>query len=417
MGKRHRRKFTDEFKAETVKLIRESGRTVASVARELDLTETAVRSWVKRAEAPKRRMMRSAAVRAALVLAAVAATGVTFEFLLRLTSGDEFLERPFPNIEWMAMDPVLGWRNRAGFRTHTDAEGNRGELQIDRRGFHVEPAVRPKLPGERRIACLGHSGTFGVWWEEAPGQEPPAVLAGFDSYPRELGRLLERRGRTDVEVINAGVLGYSSSHGLRQLMMEILLLDPDVITVRFGYNDHSLSWNPALRSREPDSAPGRALLYRFRRWKLARLALAAHQRATFLHPAPNSVPWASLDEFRSNLERFAEIARTHRIHLLFIDYPLRPLAWGTSEVDGFFLALEGLADMEALHARHAEYQAIVRQVAARESVPLLETGPALLQSEPPAFTAVDPLHLTPAGARVLAERLVEELLDLGWLNR
>jgi transposase-like protein len=51
MGKRHRRKFTDEFKAETVKLIRESGRPVASVARELDLTETAVRSWVKRSEA------------------------------------------------------------------------------------------------------------------------------------------------------------------------------------------------------------------------------------------------------------------------------------------------------------------------------------------------------------------------------
>ena len=52
MGKRHRRKFTDEFKAETVKLIRESARTVGSVARELDLTETAVRNWVKRAEDP-----------------------------------------------------------------------------------------------------------------------------------------------------------------------------------------------------------------------------------------------------------------------------------------------------------------------------------------------------------------------------
>ena len=50
MGKRHRRKFTDEFKVETVKLIRESGRTVGSVARELDLTETAVREWVKKAE-------------------------------------------------------------------------------------------------------------------------------------------------------------------------------------------------------------------------------------------------------------------------------------------------------------------------------------------------------------------------------
>ena len=50
MTRRHRRKFTDEFKSETVKLIRESGRSVGSVARELDLTETAVRNWVKRAE-------------------------------------------------------------------------------------------------------------------------------------------------------------------------------------------------------------------------------------------------------------------------------------------------------------------------------------------------------------------------------
>jgi transposase len=51
MTRRHRRKFTDEFKAETVKLIRKSGRTVGAVAEELDLTETAVRNWVKRAEA------------------------------------------------------------------------------------------------------------------------------------------------------------------------------------------------------------------------------------------------------------------------------------------------------------------------------------------------------------------------------
>ena len=51
MAKRHRRKFTDEFKAETVRLIRENGRTVGSVSKELSLTETAVRNWVKQAEA------------------------------------------------------------------------------------------------------------------------------------------------------------------------------------------------------------------------------------------------------------------------------------------------------------------------------------------------------------------------------
>jgi transposase len=51
MTKRHRRKFTDEFKAETVRLIKTSGRSIGSVAKELSLGETAVRRWVQKAEA------------------------------------------------------------------------------------------------------------------------------------------------------------------------------------------------------------------------------------------------------------------------------------------------------------------------------------------------------------------------------
>src|SRR5512134_2911956 len=50
MAKRKRRAFTREFKAEAVRLVRESGRSVPTVARELDLTETALRSWVRQAE-------------------------------------------------------------------------------------------------------------------------------------------------------------------------------------------------------------------------------------------------------------------------------------------------------------------------------------------------------------------------------
>jgi transposase-like protein len=50
MARRARRKFTPEFKAQTVKLVRESGKTVGEVARELDLTETALRHWVQQAD-------------------------------------------------------------------------------------------------------------------------------------------------------------------------------------------------------------------------------------------------------------------------------------------------------------------------------------------------------------------------------
>src|SRR5256885_15928652 len=49
MAKRKRRAFTEEFKAETVRLIRESGKSIGVVARELGLTESAVRAWVRQA--------------------------------------------------------------------------------------------------------------------------------------------------------------------------------------------------------------------------------------------------------------------------------------------------------------------------------------------------------------------------------
>ena len=44
-SKRPRRSFTKAFKAEVVELVRQPGNSAASVARDLDLTETAVRAW------------------------------------------------------------------------------------------------------------------------------------------------------------------------------------------------------------------------------------------------------------------------------------------------------------------------------------------------------------------------------------
>jgi transposase len=52
-SKRPRRQFTDEFKASAVRLVLEEGKTVGAVARDLDLTETALREWVKRARADR----------------------------------------------------------------------------------------------------------------------------------------------------------------------------------------------------------------------------------------------------------------------------------------------------------------------------------------------------------------------------
>ena len=42
-----RRAFTPEFKADAVRLVKAGDRSIAQVAKELDLTETALREWVK----------------------------------------------------------------------------------------------------------------------------------------------------------------------------------------------------------------------------------------------------------------------------------------------------------------------------------------------------------------------------------
>ncbi len=46
---RKRRSFTKEYKAEVVGLVLTSGKSIGRVAKELDLTETAVRAWVRQA--------------------------------------------------------------------------------------------------------------------------------------------------------------------------------------------------------------------------------------------------------------------------------------------------------------------------------------------------------------------------------
>jgi transposase len=52
MGKkpRRRRSFAPEFKAEIVELCQRGDRSVGQIAKDFDLTETAVREWVKQGE-------------------------------------------------------------------------------------------------------------------------------------------------------------------------------------------------------------------------------------------------------------------------------------------------------------------------------------------------------------------------------
>ena len=53
MERRKRRSFTPEFRAEAVRLVREGSKSLPQVAKDLDLTESALRNWVREADGGK----------------------------------------------------------------------------------------------------------------------------------------------------------------------------------------------------------------------------------------------------------------------------------------------------------------------------------------------------------------------------
>jgi len=50
MGKRKRRKFTREYKEEAVRLCEQGDRSIGQVAKDLDLSESALRRWAEQYE-------------------------------------------------------------------------------------------------------------------------------------------------------------------------------------------------------------------------------------------------------------------------------------------------------------------------------------------------------------------------------
>jgi len=51
MARRKRRTFTAKFKADAARLVTTGAKTIAEVVKEFDLTETALREWIRRAKA------------------------------------------------------------------------------------------------------------------------------------------------------------------------------------------------------------------------------------------------------------------------------------------------------------------------------------------------------------------------------
>ena len=93
-------------------------------------------------------------------------------------------------------------------------------------GFRDRELTLEKADTAFRIVCLGDSWTFG------------ANVDQQHAYPQRLGALLDQRyPNASVEVLNLGVMGYTSRQGLELLRRTASDLRPDIVLIGFGMND------------------------------------------------------------------------------------------------------------------------------------------------------------------------------------
>lgn len=94
-------------------------------------------------------------------------------------------------------------------------------------GYRGPEIALPKPDHVYRIVALGGSTTYGIYLDRWQ-----------DAYPHKLQQALtEAHGYQDIEVINAGVPGYTSWESAVNLMLRIPDLKPDMVIVYHGVND------------------------------------------------------------------------------------------------------------------------------------------------------------------------------------
>jgi lysophospholipase L1-like esterase len=104
------------------------------------------------------------------------------------------------------------------------------QVSLNSLGFRDVEFSWEKDPSVFRIVCLGDSWTFG------------ANVDQQDAYPQRLRTLLKQEfPGADFEVLNLGVLAYSSYQGLLFLRKEIDRLQPDIVLIGFAMNDASVA--------------------------------------------------------------------------------------------------------------------------------------------------------------------------------
>jgi len=293
------------------------------------------------------------------------------------------------------------------------------EIDVNSLGFRGEEISATKPQGTFRIFAIGESTTFG--WKGARTHR--------EAWPA----LLESKLRTvypmrTIEVVNAGVPGWTSLQQRVNFMLRISKLEPDAILIYHGNNDLQLSWIPDVETKTIyalDPPPSgntwwnRLLEHSYVAMDL-RLRLQWYARSMLdKHDDPDP---AAMRLLQQNLRGLIHDATALNAKVAIATYPhvldeqgqpgvfnAEERALGVPAADRWFSHLSH----QGVRHGFPVYNHMVQELAASEGIPVCD-----LVSSLPKTTEyfIDWCHLTAKGEETVATRWFETIRDAGWLR-
>ncbi|HEX3716574.1 MAG TPA: GDSL-type esterase/lipase family protein [Verrucomicrobiae bacterium] len=287
------------------------------------------------------------------------------------------------------------WRgNSPPYRLRPNGRGAffDSSIFINSRGFRGREIAVPK-GNVYRIVCLGESTVFGM-----------TIRKDDKPWPELLERMINDRLKPPrpVEVINAGVPGWSLSSNIKRLRSDVLPLQPDLIISYHGYNgfamiDDSL---PPVWGAAPPPYPKRPLrLAAEIEYRMDLRAFARESRPSGA-PRPSRPPLQTL--YADGYRQLIGFARTNHIRLALANFCMAIDEHSDQKLINFYnyCGSSALYTRSGVNSVHSE---IVRRLAeANPGVTFIDTHPNL-NSDHHKF--IDVVHFTQEGRRQLAENV------------
>jgi lysophospholipase L1-like esterase len=269
------------------------------------------------------------------------------------------------------------------------------ERRINALGFRGPEIARAK-GHHYRIVALGESTTFGA-----------TIRAGERPWPEVLEERIAAQLVCDapVQVVNAGVPGWTLANNLARLRSDILPLDPDLLVSYHGYNGF-----PYLLSALPPVAVSAAPQVPERPSRLLRQVEAALRYGWFRrrYRAARAIDERALD-VELQMTRYADLyrqlaaaAREAGVPLVLASFDMAVNASTPDEVVRFYEP--AFPDLRARLLANRLHNRLVVEIAALEGIPAIDTSADLDGAWRDAY--IDPIHFTQLGRDRLARNVL-----------